>query len=41
MPGSSVAEIVLLNGLFVTLFVGSACLFRLAARQQPASGVRT
>lgn len=38
VPGSSVAEIVLLNGLFVALFVGSACLFRLAARRQPASG---
>jgi hypothetical protein len=41
VPGSSVAEIVLLNGLFVALFVGSACLFRLAARQKPPSGVRT
>ena len=32
---SSVAEIVLLNGMFVVLFVGSAWLFRHAARTQP------
>jgi hypothetical protein len=38
VPGSSVAELVLLNGLFVALFLGSACLFRLAARQLPPSG---
>jgi hypothetical protein len=34
-PMSSVAEIVLLNGLFVALFIGSAWLFRHAARKQP------
>jgi len=32
---SSVAEIVLLNGIFVVLFIGSAWLFRHAAREQP------
>ena len=37
VPGSSVAEIVGLNGLFVALYLASACLFRLAARQQPPS----
>jgi hypothetical protein len=32
-------EIVLLNGFFVALFVGSAVLFRYAAREQrPATG---
>ena len=29
---SSVAEIVLLNGFFIALFLGSACLFRNAAQ---------
>jgi hypothetical protein len=33
-PGSSVSEIVGLNGCFVALFVGSAWLFRHAARQR-------
>jgi hypothetical protein len=33
-PVSSVPEIVVLNGLFVTLFMGSAWLFRHAARQR-------
>ena len=33
-PFSSVSEIVGLNGMFVALFVGSAWLFRRAARQQ-------
>jgi hypothetical protein len=33
-PGSSVSEIVELNGCFVALFVGSAWLFRHAARQR-------
>jgi len=32
---SSVAEIVLLNGMFIVLFIGSAWLFRHAARKQP------
>ena len=32
---SSVAEILLLNGIFVALFIGSAWLFRHAARTQP------
>lgn len=32
--GSSVVEILLLNGFFVALFVGSARLFRLAARKE-------
>jgi len=34
---SPVAEIVLLNGFFVAMFLGSAWLFRNAARGQPAS----
>ena len=34
-PISSVAEILLLNGMFVALFIGSAWLFRHAARTQP------
>jgi hypothetical protein len=34
-PISSVSEILGLNGIFVALFVGSAWLFRRAARQQP------
>jgi hypothetical protein len=36
VPGSSVAEIVGVNGLFVALFAGSAWLFRRAARREPA-----
>ena len=35
-PISSVFEIVGLNGLFVALFIGSAWLFRHAARKQPS-----
>ena len=35
---SSVPEIVTLNGFFVALFVGSAWLFRHAAREQPPAG---
>lgn len=35
VPVSSVAEIVGLNGFFVALFVGSAWLFRRAARRLP------
>jgi len=34
-PISSVAEILGLNGIFVALFIGSAWLFRHAAREQP------
>ena len=34
-PISSVSEILGLNGLFVALFIGSAWLFRHAARKQP------
>ena len=34
-PISSVFEILGLNGLFVALFIGSAWLFRHAARKQP------
>ena len=34
-PISSVAELLVLNGMFVALFVGSAWLFRHAARTQP------
>jgi hypothetical protein len=38
-PASPPLEIVLLNGFFVALFVGSALLFRYAAREQrPAAG---
>jgi hypothetical protein len=38
-PASPPLEIVLLNGFFVALFVGSAVLFRYAAREQrPATG---
>jgi hypothetical protein len=37
-PISSVFEIVGLNGLFVVLFIGSAWLFRRAARKQPTAG---
>ena len=36
-PISSVFEILGLNGLFVALFIGSACLFRHAARKQPTN----
>ena len=35
LPLSSVSEILGLNGLFVALFIGSAWLFRHAAREQP------
>jgi hypothetical protein len=35
VPNSSVLEILGLNGLFVALFIGSAWLFRHAAREQP------
>jgi hypothetical protein len=34
-PGSSVFEILGVNGFFVALWIGSAWLFRLAARKQP------
>jgi hypothetical protein len=34
-PGSSVPEILALNGFFVALFIGSAWLFRHAARKRP------
>ena len=37
-PYSSVGEILGLNGFFVALFVGSAWLFRRAAREQPPAG---
>jgi hypothetical protein len=37
VPVSSVAEIVGLNGFFAALFVGSAWLFRRAARQPPSA----
>lgn len=36
--GSSVLEILGLNGFFAALFLGSAWLFRKAAREQPAAG---
>ncbi len=36
-PISSVSEIVGLNGFFVALFIGSAWLFRRAARRQPTA----
>jgi hypothetical protein len=39
-PTSSVFEIVGLNGFFVALFIGSAWLFRHAAREQPPAGAR-
>jgi len=39
-PISSVAEIVGLNGIFVALFIGSAWLFRRAAREQPDAAGR-
>jgi len=37
-PGSSVSEIVNVNGFFVVLFLGSAWLFRKAAREQTPAG---
>ncbi len=37
-PVTSVFELLGLNGIFVALFVGSAWLFRQAARQQPPVG---
>ncbi|MFQ5890661.1 MAG: hypothetical protein ACE5JR_11495 [Gemmatimonadota bacterium] len=37
-PGSSVSEIVNVNGFFVALFLGSAWLFRTAAREQTPAG---
>ena len=37
-PGGSAVEILGLNGFFVGLFVGSALLFRNAAREQPPAG---
>ncbi len=37
-PGSGPLEILILNGFFVALFVGSAWLFRHAAREQPPAG---
>ena len=37
-PGSGPGEILILNGFFVALFVGSAWLFRRAAREQPPAG---
>jgi hypothetical protein len=37
-PWSGPGEILALNGLFVALFVGSALLFRYAAREQPPAG---
>ena len=35
---SSVSELLGLNGFFVALFLGSAWLFRNAAREQPPAG---
>lgn len=35
LPWSGPAEILLLNGFFIALFVGSAWLFRRAARERP------
>ena len=37
-PESGPLEIVAINGFFVTLFVGSALLFRIAAREQTPTG---
>jgi hypothetical protein len=37
VPVSSVAEILYLNGFFVALFLGSAWLFRHAARGRPTA----
>jgi len=39
-PISSVAEILGLNGIFVALFIGSAWLFRRAAREEPGGAGR-
>jgi hypothetical protein len=38
LPWSPPVEILALNGFFVSLFVGSALLFRYAAREQPPAG---
>jgi hypothetical protein len=38
LPWSPPAEILILNGFFVALFVGSALLFRYAAREQTPAG---
>ncbi len=38
LPWSPPIEILALNGFFVALFVGSAWLFRNAAREQPPAG---
>lgn len=38
LPWSPPAEILALNGFFVALFLGSAWLFRNAAREQPSAG---
>ena len=40
-PGSSLLEILVLNGFFVLLFVGSALLFRQAARKESSVGAGT
>lgn len=37
-PGSSVVEILMVNGFFVVLFAGSAWLFWFAARERPPAG---
>jgi hypothetical protein len=37
-PGTGPLEVVALNGFFIALFVGSAWLFRLAARAHPSTG---
>lgn len=39
-PGSSVSEILALNGFFAALFVGSALLFRHAALDHPRRDAR-
>jgi hypothetical protein len=39
-PDSGPREILAVNGFFVALFVGSALLFRYAARAQPSAGAR-
>lgn len=39
-PSSAPPEILAVNGFFVVLFVGSALLFRYAAREQPPAGAR-
>jgi hypothetical protein len=38
LPWSPPGEILALNGFFISLFVGSALLFRYAAREQPPAG---